>query len=149
MKFNDHLEIIKKYWVMIFFIIPIVFYALIYIIKQECFSKKEYMTSEGQKYTMENVSKAFSALKDNLKDNYELVKFTRIKRVGALLEFDALLFNTNKYHVQNFYAEVKIPLNSKGKYTLMNSYSTDSKDSIKNGSYSTSESASYKSVSFA
>ena len=148
MKFNEYLEIIKKYWVIVFFIIPIVFYALFYIIKQECFSKKENMTSEGQKYTIENVSKAFTALKDNLKDNYEVVKFTRIKRVGAVIEFDALLFNTNKHHVQNFYAEVKIPLSSKGKYTLLNSYSTDSQDSIKNGAYSTRESASYKSVLF-
>jgi len=148
MKFNDYLEIIKGYWVIIFFIIPIVFYALFYIIKQECFSTKENMTSEGQKYTVENISKAFVALKNNLKENYEVVKFTRIKRVGPVIEFDALLFNTNKYHVQNFYAEVKIPLNSKGKYTLLNSYSTDSKDSIQNGSYSTSDSVSYKSVSF-
>lgn len=130
----------------IFACVILIFFIIAYVAKKEILESFENNTSSSQKYTIKEISFAVQALLLSLQYKYSLVKVTTVTRNGAFIDYECMLYNHDKPSVQNFKTKVKIPLNSSGKYMVVNSTMMGSTDSIKNGVRQIQESQHYENL---
>jgi lipopolysaccharide export LptBFGC system permease protein LptF len=128
--------------IFIILLVAILIYVLFYVIKKECFTSGSY--TQTNKYTLYEITQSVNALLEHLNEPHYLVRVNYVERSGAHISFNILAFNQKRYKVNNFYAKVKIPLSKNGKYTLIDSYVSDSKDEIRNGVHSLKDSQFYE-----
>tara|TARA_B110000977_G_C11087840_1_gene495469 strand:+ start:4422 stop:4823 length:402 start_codon:yes stop_codon:yes gene_type:complete len=116
-----------------------------YIVKKECFESNTYK-KKGNKYSIGEITRATDVFFSNLKEPHYLVKINSVDRNGAFIVFNLLAYNQKRSKVNNFYAKVRIPLSKTGKYTLVDSYVSDSNEVIQNGVHSIRNSQTYGKV---
>lgn len=117
-----------------------------FIIKKEYFESNTEFDKEGQRYSVSEISRAVYTLMQSLSDNYSLVRVHSVYKNSPYLEFHAMMYNIDRPSIRNFYAKVKIPLSSKGAYSLESSRVSDSDEMIENGVYKMQDSQKFKAL---
>lgn len=133
---------ILSHYIYILLLILILLIIGCYVIKKECFESKSVDT-QGQKYTVSEISKSVDTLLSSLNDRHSLVKVHSVHKSSPYLSFECMLYNHDHPSVKIFSAKVKIPLSSKGMYTLENATVSDSNEVIENGTHGLRDSQVY------
>lgn len=132
--------------IFVFLLVLLLLYVGCYVVKKEYFENPKKKLANGNKYTVKEITEAVNVLLYSLNSPHYLVRVNYVTRQGAFIEYEALLYNQKSAKVSNFFARVKIPLSSNGKYTLIDSRTTDSNEIIENGVHSIKESQTYGKV---